>query len=95
VETGEALGTMDHEFGIRADLAGPSFSPDGTLLAVATGARKATVWDTRTRTVVVELSGHSKGIRSVAFHPAGQLIATGSADRTIRMWRISPPDYRG
>jgi len=34
------------------------------------------------------LEGHSISVRSVAFHAQGNLLASGSSDRTIRLWDI-------
>ena len=33
-------------------------------------------------------------IRTLAWNPTGQLIATGSADRTLRIWNPDRPDAR-
>jgi len=36
------------------------------------------------------LAGHSKSVLSVAFHPTMPLLATGSEDRTAKLWRFEP-----
>lgn len=38
------------------------------------------------------LIAHS--IRTLAWNPTGQLIATGSADRTLRIWNPDRPNFR-
>jgi len=34
------------------------------------------------------LRGHQKRVTSVAFNPAGNLLASGSSDKTIRLWNL-------
>ena len=38
-------------------------------------------------TCVATLKGHGSPVRSVAFHPTAPLLATGSNDKTVRLWR--------
>ena len=38
-------------------------------------------------TCVATLEGHSNWVLSVAFHPTAPLLATGSDDNTVRLWR--------
>jgi len=35
------------------------------------------------------LSGHEHWVRSVAFSPDGQQLASGSSDETIKLWQVS------
>jgi WD40 repeat protein len=44
---------------------------------------------------VRELSGHKGAVRSLAFSPDGTRLATGGADRVVRLWRTAvdaPPE---
>ena len=41
-------------------------------------------------TCVATLAGHSSYVYSVAFHPTAPLLATGSWDKTAKLWRFSP-----
>ena len=36
-----------------------------------------------------ELTGHTSGVRSVAFSPDGSQIVSGSGDGTCRVWEVS------
>ena len=38
---------------------------------------------------VATLAGHSGSVLSVAFHPREQVLATGSHDKTAKVWRMS------
>jgi len=35
------------------------------------------------------LTGHEAAVHALAFSPDGKLLATGSADQTIRLWDVS------
>ena len=45
------------------------------------------VFDNSSATCVATLKGHSNPVTSVAFHPTAPLLATGSWDEAVRLWR--------
>ena len=90
VETGAKIITLKgHDATIRRMV----FSPDGTRLVGASGSNLANknvttvpVWDVTTGELVMTLTGHDNVVSDVAYSPDGRRIATGSFDRTIRLW---------
>lgn len=38
----------------------------------------------------MKLGGHTMTVTAVSFSPTGEFIASGSLDRTVRIWRIEP-----
>ena len=63
-----------------------AFSPDGALLASASGDETVRVWDAKTGTALQTLKGHTDWVGSVAFSPDGALLASASGDKTVRVW---------
>lgn len=46
------------------------------------------VWDIGARTIKHQFTGHDQDIYSLDFARNGRLIASGSGDRTVRLWDI-------
>ncbi|GIV19879.1 MAG: hypothetical protein KatS3mg023_1630 [Armatimonadota bacterium] len=65
-------------------------SPDGQYLAVPTqGLGQVGIYRIAEARWVRFILGHSGEITCLAFSPDGQLLATGSNDHTVKIWRVS------
>ncbi len=65
-----------------------AFSPDGRWLVSGgdDGDCAAVVWDFAARRAVQKLEGHRQGVFGLAFSAAGDKLATGSVDNTVKIW---------
>ena len=63
------------------------FSPNGKTLAT-TGYEVVNLWSVESGDKIVSLTGHTGWVRSVAFTPAGNTIASGGDDGTVRVQKI-------
>jgi WD40 repeat protein len=64
-----------------------SFSRDGkTIIGVDPILCDIRIFDLETRKVVGTLSGHTKGVHSIAYSPKGETLVSGSQDKSIKFW---------
>ncbi|KAL2530275.1 Pre-mRNA-proCES [Forsythia ovata] len=59
------------------------------IIATAGVDSNAVVFDRPSGQIISTLSGHSKKVTSVKFVAEGELVVTGSADKTVRVWKGS------
>lgn len=45
--------------------------------------------EVETGLILQTLSGHGDRVLCVSYHPDGQLLASGSADETVRVWDLT------
>ena len=82
-----------------------AFSPNGTFLAAGTylWSTNRAIWlwhlgglDTSGSLVITPTTtqpeGHTKDVNSVVFSPDSAVLATGSSDKSIRLWSVQDPE---
>ncbi|HZJ14014.1 MAG TPA: protein kinase [Chthoniobacteraceae bacterium] len=83
--SGQAIGNpLAHSDSI----ANAAFSTDGALVATASNANDARIWETATGRPVGRPLRHARTVCAVAFSPDGNRIATGSWDNTAQVWDV-------
>jgi WD40 repeat protein len=79
-----------------------AFSPDGTTVAACGASPSADVWDLTTGKPKPKYStvngyrspnGHRNMVTAVAISPNSNVLATGSWDKTVRLWDLSSGEW--
>ncbi|MEP7121790.1 MAG: WD40 repeat domain-containing protein [Byssovorax sp.] len=65
-----------------------AFTPDSTTLAIGGSGGQIDVRDLSSGKRVQTLAGHEGRVRAVTFSRDGGLLASGSDDRTVRLWSM-------
>ncbi|KAG0080201.1 hypothetical protein BGZ90_000315 [Linnemannia elongata] len=70
-----------------------SFSPDDQQLAIGTEDGLIYLRAIHSEERAIKLRGHTKKVTCIAYSSCGEWIASGSQDKTVRLWRKQrPPD---
>lgn len=63
-----------------------TFSPDGTIIAIASADTKVALWNWQEKSLT-KLEGHQGEVFDVDFSPDGKYIVSSSSDGTVKLWR--------
>jgi WD40 repeat protein len=64
-----------------------AFSPDGKRLASSNGTKHTVhVWDSETGRELLKFAGHDGVVRTIAWSPTGELLASAGSDGFIFLW---------
>jgi hypothetical protein len=78
-------------FNVNMPAASIDLSRDGTRVAAGSTTADVYLWSVPKAATIagdpVRLSGHSMTVTAIALSPAADVVASGSLDRTVRIWR--------
>lgn len=66
---------------------GVPIAPDNNTLA-SISFNQILVWDLTTKEVIQNIDGHSAIVLSLSISPDGKILASGSADKTVKTWDL-------
>jgi WD40 repeat protein len=72
-----------------------AFTPDSRMLISGSGRsegkavdRRILLWDVATGRRVGQLPGHDDAVRALAVQAGGRVLASGGADRVVKLWKL-------
>jgi WD40 repeat protein len=65
---------------------GVAFSPDGKRVAASSYDHTAKIWDAKSGSPLITLTGHTGAVMNVVFSADGKRLATAGDDETARVW---------
>jgi WD40 repeat protein len=78
-------GDSDH----LAKIQSVSISPDGQLVAIATGNRTIVIWNAESGKISCgPFEGHADYIRGLGFSPDSTMVVSGSDDQKVSIWSV-------
>jgi WD40 repeat protein len=103
VATGDEMAKLE---GHRCHIYSVCYSPDGQTIASGSSDNTACVWDVATGEMKVRFEGYRElidsriiidnsgdhDVRMVCVSPDGKTVASGSYDKTVRIWDIATGD---
>ncbi len=86
----ESASTMRRWTAHNVYVGGVAYSPDGSMLASASGDRagEVRIWDAETGALRRVLTGHATGVPAVAFDSTGRRLATGDRNGVLILWDV-------
>ena len=66
------------------------YHPEGTYFVTGSEDKSIKVWNPDTYTVLVNFDANDDAVYSLAYSTEEDVIVSGSADNTVRTWRVTP-----
>ncbi|OMJ08099.1 Protein hir1 [Smittium culicis] len=75
--------------GHESDVVDVAWSPDNAYLASCGLDNQIFIWDGQTFDRLKKISEHTQFVKGLAFDPTGELLASQSDDRSMKIWKTS------